>query len=118
MNLMQQDSKKAKEKFEGDKDVDLFMREFGGVMSAHFNGLGNSNPNPNTNSTSNSTSNPSSSSSSDKNEIKGSLISELNYKKMKDTNSNPNPNPNSNPNPNPNGHGVLQAEAIERERIR
>ena len=40
MQLMQQDPKAAQKRFEGDPDVDLFMREFGKVMAAHFDGLG------------------------------------------------------------------------------
>ena len=40
MQLMQKDPKAAQKRFEGDPDVDLFMREFGRVMASHFDGLG------------------------------------------------------------------------------
>jgi len=36
MELMQTDPKRAKEMFQHDAEVDLFLREFGAVMSAHF----------------------------------------------------------------------------------
>ena len=40
MHLMQKDPEEAKRKFGSDQEVDAFMREFGKVMSAHFEQLG------------------------------------------------------------------------------
>lgn len=40
IELMQKDPEKAKQMFGKDPEVDLFMREFGKVMSEHFMGLG------------------------------------------------------------------------------
>ena len=40
MKLLQTDPKAAQKKFQGDAEVELFMKEFGGVMSEHFNALG------------------------------------------------------------------------------
>jgi hypothetical protein len=40
MQLMQKDPEEARKRFGGDKEVDIFMREFGKVMSAHFEQLG------------------------------------------------------------------------------
>ena len=37
---MQTDPKEAKKRFEGDPEVELFMGEFGKVMSSHFSQLG------------------------------------------------------------------------------
>lgn len=55
IELMQKDPEKAKQMFGKDPEVDLFMREFGKVMSEHFMGLGadqsnasNNNQNQNT----------------------------------------------------------------------
>jgi hypothetical protein len=39
LQMMQSDPKEAKKRFEGDPEVDLFMKEFGKVMSLHFNEL-------------------------------------------------------------------------------
>lgn len=39
MKLLQTDPKAAQKKFQGDVEVELFMKEFGGVMSDHFNAL-------------------------------------------------------------------------------
>jgi hypothetical protein len=41
LTLMQQDPQEAKRRFENDPEVSLFMREFGKVMSGHFDALGN-----------------------------------------------------------------------------
>ena len=40
LQLMQSDPKEAKKRFQGDPEVDLFMSEFGRVMSSHFDQLG------------------------------------------------------------------------------
>lgn len=40
LQLMLSDPKEAKKQFEGDSEVELFMSEFGKVMSSHFNQLG------------------------------------------------------------------------------
>lgn len=39
LQLMQSDPKEAKKRFEGDLEVELFMSEFGKVMSSHFSQL-------------------------------------------------------------------------------
>lgn len=39
MQLMQSDPKQAMARFKDDEDVSLFLREFGSVMAAHFEGL-------------------------------------------------------------------------------
>jgi len=39
IELMQRDPKEAQRRFKGDPEVDLFLREFGKVMSAHFESL-------------------------------------------------------------------------------
>ena len=43
IELMQSNPKEAQRRFQGDPEVDIFMREFGRVMGAHFEALGNSN---------------------------------------------------------------------------
>ena len=40
MHMMQSDPKEARKRFEGDVEVDTFLREFGRVMSGHFEKLG------------------------------------------------------------------------------
>ena len=40
MELMKTNPNEAKKRFEGDPEVDQFMREFGRLMSDHFNKLG------------------------------------------------------------------------------
>ena len=40
LQQMQADPKEAKKRFQNDPEVDLFMREFGKVMSGHFDSLG------------------------------------------------------------------------------
>jgi hypothetical protein len=40
MELMQSNPEQAKKQFLGDEEVDMFMREFGKVMGAHFDRLG------------------------------------------------------------------------------
>lgn len=40
MQMMQSNPEEAKRRFAGDPEVDAFMREFGKVMSEHFNALG------------------------------------------------------------------------------
>ena len=40
MELMKTNPNEAKKRFEGDPDVDIFMKEFGRLMSDHFNKLG------------------------------------------------------------------------------
>lgn len=40
LQLMLSDPKEAKKRFEGDSEVELFMSEFGKVMSSHFDQLG------------------------------------------------------------------------------
>ena len=47
MELMKTNPNEAKKRFEGDPDVDQFMREFGKLMSDHFNKLGGSQSNNN-----------------------------------------------------------------------
>ena len=41
MQMMQKDPKEASKRFQGDPEVDDFLREFGRVMSGHFEKLGN-----------------------------------------------------------------------------
>ena len=38
--MMQSDPKEARKRFEGDVEVDTFLREFGRIMSGHFEKLG------------------------------------------------------------------------------
>lgn len=40
LQQMQANPKEAKKRFQNDPEVDLFMREFGKVMSGHFDSLG------------------------------------------------------------------------------
>ena len=49
MEMMQKNSTEAKKKFQGDPEVDLFLREFGLVMSVHFEKLGKDNEKSNSN---------------------------------------------------------------------
>ena len=40
LQLMQQDPAEAQKRFQGDPDIDRFMKEFGKVMASHFDKLG------------------------------------------------------------------------------
>lgn len=44
IELMQRDPKEAQRRFKGDPEVDLFLREFGKVMAAHFESLSQKQP--------------------------------------------------------------------------
>jgi hypothetical protein len=82
LQLMQSDPKEAKKRFEGDPEVELFMSEFGKVMSSHFSQLG--------------------------------ADQELN--KQNHTSKAPQSTLQSEPSINISSMGVLQAEAVERDR--
>jgi hypothetical protein len=40
LQLMQQNPAEAQKRFQGDPDIDRFMKEFGKVMASHFDKLG------------------------------------------------------------------------------
>ena len=67
MEMMQKNSTEAKKKFQGDPEVDLFLREFGLVMSVHFEKLGKDNEKSNNNNGNNNQNNGSNNSNGGKN---------------------------------------------------
>ena len=79
---MQSDPKEAKRRFEGDLEVDLFMSEFGKVMSSHFSQLG----------------------------------ADQERNKQSNTSKTPQSTLQSEPSINTSSMGILQAEAVERDR--
>lgn len=113
LQMMQNDSKEAKKHFQGDPDVDLFLREFGRVMSNHFNQLASSN-------------NDESNGSTDKNNLKGVNSNDDNRSDQKviskiseieiDSKNNGKNSKKKDSNTDAFGYGVLQAEAIKRHR--
>ena len=82
MQLIQTDPKEAKKRFEGDPEVDLFMSEFGKVMSGHFSQLG----------------------------------ADQERSKQNQTSKTPQSSLGSEPSIDTSSMGVLQAEAVERDR--
>lgn len=78
IQLMQRDPNEAKKKFGSDPEIDLFMREFGKVMAAHFEAMGNtSNKSAPSSSSSSSSSGSSNSAAYIKNEVSPSPIQEI-----------------------------------------
>lgn len=102
LQMMQSDPKEAKKRFEGDPEVDLFMREFGKVMSLHFNELSETQSKENASIENNEKTARSSSSSSRHDSKNGKLI-------IEETTTNSKHDLRI-------SYGVLQAEAIERNR--
>lgn len=103
LQMMQSDPKEAKKRFEGDPEVDLFMREFGKVMSVHFNELSETqNEQKSSKESKGKMTCSSSSSSSRHNNTNGALISEETVSTAKHNKST--------------SYGVLHEEAIERNR--
>jgi hypothetical protein len=100
LQMMQSDPKEAKKRFEGDPEIDLFMKEFGKVMSLHFNELSESQSKENA-SKENKEKTASSSSSRHDGKI-GKLITEETVSSSKHDKRT--------------SYGVLQEEAIERNR--
>ena len=82
LQLMQTDPKEAKKRFEGDPEVELFMGEFGKVMSSHFSQLG----------------------------------ADQERNKQNNTSKTPQSTLQSEPSINTSSMGILQAEAVERDR--
>jgi hypothetical protein len=103
LQMMQSDPKEAKKRFEGDPEVDLFMREFGKVMSLHFNELSETQSKEKVSKESRENTICSSSSSSSRHDGKnGKLITEETGSRSKHDKRT--------------SYGVLQEDAIERDR--
>jgi hypothetical protein len=103
LQMMQSDPKEAKKRFEGDPEVDLFMKEFGKVMSLHFNELSESQNKEKTSKENKEKTTRSSSSSSSRHDSKiGKLITEETVSSSKHDKRT--------------SYGVLHEEAIERNR--
>lgn len=102
LQMMQSDPKEAKKRFEGDPEVDLFMREFGKVMSLHFNELSETQSKEKVSKESRENTTCSSSSSSRHDGKNGKLITEETVSSSKHDKRT--------------SYGVLQEDAIERNR--